>query len=1034
MNFKKLILLMVLQLSTAALYSQTLIKGTVLSGDDQGPLPGVSIFVKGTNFGTSSDFDGNFNIKVPEGATTLVFSYIGYTSQEILIDGRSSVDCLLLPELNSLDEVVIVGYGSAKKGSITGSVATIDSESLEDRSVGRIEQALAGQMAGVRVQETSGALGAPLEISIRGQTSISADSKPLYVVDGFPTDNIGDLVTADIETISVLKDAAEAAIYGSRGANGVVLITTKKGKRGKPKVSYSGRFGLQTVEKKIDVLTADEWIDLNVEVINKRWVDRGAQRGRDYKATDDAAYRESELGGFNKTYMHDPRWFNGSDDLTYIDWQDELFRTAAIQEHQITASGASDNVNYYVSGTYFQQDGIIKYTDITRVNFRSNLKIKLNDKLSLNMNLAPTTIKGNGGAVGGRGKSVHVALKMAPIVETDAGVDTGVSPYQNYRYAGTNVSPVAYMRDITEKNDELAIRSNIDLEYKISNFRAKLTGGLQSTAKKTNSYVPTRVQLRNTNIEEGVLSTASVETERDNKYLLQATLDYNKTFGKKHKVTALLGYSVEARERDKTIQKHVLLNTDKLITFDQNTSTPNRSSYKINENNMISYFAKASYDYDNRYLVQGSVRRDGSSKFGSNNLWGVFPAVAVGWRMENEAFMENVDVVSHLKLRSSYGVGGNNRVKDYVMIEQMASRNYSFGNDISYGFAPGTLENKDLGWEMTATSNFGLDIGILKNRFFMSFDYYIKETFDKLFSVPIPSATGFSNRWENIGSMRNRGWEFELTTKNLVNDFIWQTSLNFSYIENEIRSLGSNGTPILTGFSGKTQIHKIGETAGSFFLYDAIGVYKNQDEVDNSPARMNGINTISKPGDVKYRDVNNDGIIDESDKTVVGTPIPDYYWGMTNIFRYKSLELSILLTGQVGGNIYSLLGRGGFDSPDGQIRINRPAQWKYRWRSETDTGNGSVPRIDGTTSQLYDTRWLYDATYWKIKNVKLSYKIPKNILPGISSARIYCSGENLFMKYKYEYGYSPEARNTSGGDYGGYPLARVISFGCKLQF
>lgn len=1029
MTTKKILLFALLHFSVATLFSQTLINGTVLSGDDKQPLPGVSVIVKGSNAGAITDFDGAYSVKVPEGKTTLVFSYVGFKNQEIEIDGKSSVNCLLMPETNALDEVVVIGYGAAKKGEITGAIATISSEALEDRPVARIEQALAGQMAGVRVRANTGDLGAPLEIIVRGKTSISADNKPLYVVDGFPTEDIGDLVTADIESISVLKDAAQAAIYGSRGANGVVIITTKKGKSGKAKINYSGYFGMQTVEKKIDLLTADEWIDLNKEVINKRWVNLGEQRGLDYKATDDADFRLQELGGeFNIRYMHDPRWETG-EGLAYIDWQDELLRTAPVQEHQLSTSGATDNVNYYVSGTYFKQDGIIKYTDYNRVNFRTNLRVKLNEKFSLTMNLSPTTSTVNGGRVTGKDASVHHALTMAPVAEASAGLETGVKPHPNYMYAGSTTSPVAYMREITYQQDELRMRSNVALEYKIlPELRAKITGGLDNRSLKLHRYLPTHVQKKNWNEEEGALSSAMLQTNRDNKYLLQGTLDYSKKFAKKHQVNALLGYSVEGRERDNSFQKHGLINNDKLTTFHETTSTPINSFYQMYEDRMISYFARASYDYDHRYLVSGSVRKDGSSRFGSDNLWGVFPSISFGWRIENESFMEDVDFISNLKLRYSYGETGNNTIPWYRSFAEMTSSSYSFGNQVAYGLAPGALENQDLGWETTLSSNFGLDFGILKNRFFMSFDYYVKETSDMLFFVPVPYATGFTNGWQNIGSMKNSGWEFELTTKNLVGDFKWQTSLNFSHNENEILSMGPDDTPILAGFQGQTQIHQVGETMFSFFMYDAIGVYQDQADVDNSPSLATNI-----PGDVKYRDVNGDGIINTEDKTIVGDPQPDYFWGMTNVFSYKNLELSVLLQGQMGGHIYSILGRGA-DSPNGATTHNRPAHWINRWRSETDTGDGSVPRIDGTTTALYDTRWLYDATFWKVKNVTLTYKIPNNIVPGISNATVYMSGENLFMQYEYEYGYSPEANNNDGGDYGGYPLARVISLGCKLQF
>lgn len=1027
MKQNKLLVLLIFNLFTITLLSQTIITGKVIAEEDDFPLAGVNILAKGTSVGTVTNFDGMYTVKVPKGTETLIFSYVGYGTQEIGINEQAVINCTLLSASNNLQEIVLIGYGAAKKTEITGAISTMDNTALENRPVARLEQALTGQMAGVRVRATTGDLGASLEISIRGKTSVSADNSPLYVVDGFPTDDIADLVASDIASISVLKDAAQAAIYGSRGANGVVLIETKKGKSGEAKFRYNAYFGVQTVERKIDMLSADEWIDINKEVINKSWVRLGESRGENYQATDSYDFRLAELNGLNTKYMSDPRWDTG-EGLTYLDWQDEMFRSAQIQQHQITASGGSDNVNYYVSATYFNQEGIVQYTDYNRLNFRSNLNVKFNDKLSMSLSLSPTTSTNSGGRVTGKDAQVHYAVSMSPITEEGVGIETGVNPNATYQWASSTTSPVAYLRELHLKDKILSIRSNLSLNYKVlPGLTAKVDGAYYGSSRTNHRYIPTKIVSKNTNVAEGSLSSVNLSTWRDNKYLAQGTLSYSKNFGK-HGVSAVVGSSIESRWSDRTYQKHNQVNNDVLVTFNETTSSVVNSYYQITEDRLLSNFGRVSYNFDDRYLLSGSIRRDGSSRLGENNLWGTFPSFSTGWRIDKEAFMEKADALSMLKFRYGFGKTGNNRIPLYSAFGNVLSSNYSFSNTVAFGNAISSIENTDLGWEITLSSNFGIDIGVLKNRFFLSFDYYDKRTSDMLYNAPVPLTSGFSSGFRNIGSMRNKGYDIELNTKNLQGNFKWRTSLNFSHNENEVESLVEENTPIFTGFQNKTQIIQVGKALNSYYMYDAIGVYMNQDEVDNSPSRTNTI-----PGDVKYRDVSGDGIIDEDDLTIVGNPEPDFYWGITNTFSYKFLELSVLLQGQQGGVVYGLLGRA-IDNTTGAVTHNRPSHWKNRWRSETDTGDGVTPRIDGTTAGLYDSRWLYDATYWKVKNVTLTAKLPDHFIKGITNSKVYFSADNLFMQDDYAIGFSPEAVNTDGGDYGGYPLSSVFTIGLNLQF
>ncbi|MDD3321208.1 MAG: TonB-dependent receptor [Paludibacter sp.] len=1025
---KKTLWIVVFVLTVQIVFAQSLtVKGKVK--DTQGaPILGATILVLGTTTGTLSDFEGNFTITVPNSKSVIKCSYIGMEPQTFVVGNQLFPVITLNESAFALSEVVAIGYGAAKKGSVTGSIVQVNSRQLENRSVLRVDQALAGQMAGVSVKATTGDLGAPLQISIRGKTSVSATNEPLYVVDGVPTTDISDLIISDVESINVLKDASSSAIYGSRGANGVVIITTKSGKSGKTKFTFGSYFGVQSLEKKIDLLSSQEWINLDKEVIDARWVKRGKELGKDWQATDSYEYRLSQLGSFNKSYMYDPLWQYGTDSLALIDWQDELYRVAPIQEYQLSASGGSKNINYHISGTYLKQDGIIKYTSYNKINFRSNLSVKFNDKLSLDFTLSPTSSVNNGGLTTGKDMMVHRALSMAPVADKKYGTETGVYPNTTYLFAGSSCSPVAYLREITYRQEDSRMRTNLALNYEIfKGLKARFSGSMDDRNIILHRYMPTKVQSSNASATEGQLSTALLTSQRISNNVFESTLNYNTSLSK-HNLDFLAGYSIEDKHSDRATQKHTQFNNDILTTFSLNNSTVSESSYELYDDRLMSYFARGQYDYDNRYLLNMSLRRDGSSRFGKDNLWGTFPSFSVGWRVSNEKFMSKIEFVSSMKLRYSFGMTGNNSIPLYRSFAELATSNYSFGNQIAYGYANGTLENTDLGWEKTNSSNFGIDLGVLKNRLFLSFDYYYKKTSNMLYYVPVAAVTGFTNGWQNIGSMQNNGYELELTTHNLNGKFKWDTNINFSHNSNKVLSLGPDNTPILSGFENKTTILKVGLPMYSYYMYDAIGVYMNQADLDNSPKMSTNI-----VGDIKYRDANEDGIINENDKTIVGKPEPDFFWGLTNTFRYKNFDLSILLQGQQGGKIYGIIGRA-YDNSNGETSINRPAHWKNRWQSEENPGNGIIPRIDGTTSGLYDSRWLYDATYWKVKNVTLTYNLPKNTIKNITAAQIYFSGDNLFMRDHYEIGYSPEAENNAGGDYGGYPLARVLTLGVKMTF
>lgn len=1018
--------------------SDVTVTGQVTGETGEG-LPGVTVQLKGTARGTSTGADGSFTIAVPNGNATLVISYIGYVSQEVNINNRSSINISLKPDTKALEEVVVIGYGTVKKSSLTGAVAQIDAKQIEERPIARVDQALAGQVAGVEVRATTGRPGEPLQIRVRGSASVSANNDPLYVLDGVPISDLGSINPGDIASIEILKDAASAAIYGSRGSNGVVLITTKKGAEGKPKIQFNYYYGLQEPERFVDMLSPEEWIDLNYEVKGLNWEAFGRGRGEAFSASDSQADRIAKLNEiYNRTdiqpsdypnYLHDPRWEYGADSLDFIDWQKEITQLAPMQQYQLSASGGNENVRYLLSGEYLNQDGIVKYTNFERFSFRANLEAKINEYLKVGLNLNPSFSWSEGGATDGRSGIFTAATGFAPVTEKGVGIENGMFPYPTYLWGSSAVSSVAVMRETLNETERMRVLSNIYANITpFEGFNWNVMGAWNFDNRVSKYYLPTRVTPRNNNVTEGSASQANRTNGRTQYYMFQTTLNYNKVFGE-HTLDVLAGYSAENNLFDETYQRNSEFPNDQLYTFDNATSRVLNSRNTEGRQTLMSYFTRLQYNYRDKYLLTGSIRRDGYSKFGRNSKWGFFPSFSAGWRLSEEAFMEPlVDVVNNVKLRYSWGVTGNNNLPgNYPAVGVLGISNYSYGGQQIIGYAPSSITNSELGWEQTSASNVGLDLGFFNNRITTSIEYYYKKTKDLLLQVPVAQVTGFRNYWQNIGEVENKGFEVELNTVNLTGAFKWNTSFNIAHNKNKVLKLGSENTPIYTGWD-RTVVIKVGEPLISYVLYDAIGVYMTEEELNSSPRMAN-----SKVGDPKYRDVNNDGVIDSQDMTIVGHPNPDFTWGLTNNFNWKNFDLSVLLQGQWGNEIFSLFGRNINRPTTGLANYNALGVFRNRWRSEENPGDGVTPRIDASTAGLYDTRWLYDGMFWKVRNLTLGYNLPKNLIKGVSSARVYFSGENLFMVHHYEGGYSPEAYQSDYySDWSSYPNARTYTLGVNL--
>ena len=1012
------------------------VQGTVVDTDDN-PVIGAAVIVTGTNSAVITDLDGNFSIEVPADVSSLNFSCIGFKSVDVPISGKDRVDVVMEIENLLLDEAVAIGYGTTKRGNLSGAVAKVDAERLEGRDNVNIGTALQGMLSGVEVRSNSGAPGSGVSISIRGVASVNAESEPLYVVDGVPVDDISDLNPADIASIEALKDASSAAIYGSRGANGVILITTKMPEKEQPtRVNVSISLGVQTLERKADVMSPEEWIQFRTRQNDANYIaDYGAQGAL---ITDDYATRVAMVGGEKVNYVNDPRWsqpdYGG---LMLIDWQDAFFRPALMQNYSVAVSGSTSKTSYRISAGYVNQDGIATNSNYNRLNMVARVQTKmLRDRLTIGFDLKPSIAKKNGADVDGKDNAATKVLQMCPVAEPESGIWTNSEGHPVYRWGSSSaISPYAYMNEITQTNSDINLVSSAFIEAQImKGWVFNVTGSYTYRATENHRFIPSSVVSGWDEYDEGYKATGRRRNNRTEKYLVQATTNFDREFGR-HEVSAMAGASLEGNTGSSSLISASQFPNNYLITFDYaDVVITDASAIYAMENRLVSAFARVQYAYDDRYVLQASIRGDGSSRLGKNNRWGIFPAVSAAWRVSNEPFWPETFFMNSLKLRASYGVNGNNRISNTAALNLLGSANYSSEGGVANGYAPAGIENPDLGWERTASWNVGIDFGFLDNRILFSAEYYDKKTNDLLYQVSVPGSLGIGQYWDNVGSVRNRGVEVEFTSHNIDNkNFRWSTTLNVSYNHNVVESLGEDNSTIYGGWSDSmTQVLQVGQPIGAYYMYDAVGVYQSEEDLKYYPVMKTSI-----VGDSRFRDVNDDGIIDDNDRTIVGKPSPDFVYGLTNTFRYKRWELSILLTAQTGGMIYSTLGRS-IDVPKTNLGTNMMACWKDMWVSEDNPGDGMTPGIGNlNTASLYNTRWLYSTDFIKIKNLSLSYrfKFKKNSL--ISGLKLYINAENLYMWDKYKGGYSPESNNgdlMEAYDYGSYPQARVISFGANITF
>lgn len=652
---------------------------------------------------------------------------------------------------------------------MTGAIARIDADDLADRPAANVASSLYGMLAGVEVRSNSGALGEEIELLVRGAASINADATPLYVVDGIPVDELGSLNPSDIQSVEVLKDASSAAIYGSRGANGVILITTKTApETGKINVEFSASFSVQQLERKVDILSPEEWIEFRTAYNNNEYMKKYGSRGG--TVNDDWNTRLKMIGKVSYSHMNDPRWTQPNyGGLALIDWQDEYFRLAPMQNYQISLSNGGKNNKYRISLGYVDQEGVAVETNYKRLSLRINAESKLfSNRVTIGTNLSQSMTWNDGGNMDGKGNGAQKVLTSCPIAEPEAGILTGAEPYEEYAWASEGASAIAYMREITNHKETTRLNSAVYVKIDlIKELRAEVTGSYNYMSSQSRNFIPSSV-LKGWEKGEGFNSTAKRIDRRSHKFLFQGLLNYQKKI-RKHNIGLMAGYSMESSTGTNSQMAAKNFPDNSLEIFDQADVTLTSAYATISTPvRLLSTFGRLQYEYDNRYLLTASIRRDGSSRFGRNNRFGVFPAVSAAYRVSNEKFWPKNDILNSLKIRLSWGINGNNSITSNAAVGVMDNANYSLGGTSVNGFAPTTIDNENLGWEKTHSWNLGLDMGFFRNRIVLALDLYNKTTEDLLYQVSVPAIMGFSKAWGNIGNLNNKGFEIELTTQNLT--------------------------------------------------------------------------------------------------------------------------------------------------------------------------------------------------------------------------------------------------------------------------
>ncbi|QPH38708.1 SusC/RagA family TonB-linked outer membrane protein [Pedobacter endophyticus] len=991
------------------------VTGTVT--DETGaPIPGVSVTLSGSsNVGTQTDSNGKFTIKVTENAT-LVFSYLGYERYEKAVGSQRDLKISLKPSASALNDVVVVGYGSQSRRNIIGAVSTVNQENIKDLPVTSIDQKLSGQMAGVQVNQASGTPGGGMVIRVRGSGSIGAGDDPLYVVDGFPLNNnydkfqnpLSTLNPDDIESISVLKDAASSAIYGSRGANGVVLITTKKGKSGASSVDFSIYTGVQHIpqSRKLDMMSAEEYATWRRE------------HRQDLARFNNVPFVESSVP---EIYRNPAALGAG------VDWTDEVTRTAPMQNYNVTILNGTEKTRIMTSAGYFNQQGVVRNTGFERYSVRMNLETNLTKNLTFGLNLSPSYTKRKLSDSEGHFESgiLTQALLTTP-VSTVRLADGSFNPIVTSPDAFTNSNPLNVLMNTNRTSTNVRALLNTSLGWKIlPGLTAKSSFNFDWQDGKFKVFQPSYVgAFRNPPPQP---ARGQFDSNVILNWLNENTINYVKDW-KDHHLDVLAGFTVQQERGERNSINGSQYPNDVVQTI--NAATVVTSGADVQKWRLLSYLARANYTFADKYILSAAIRRDGSSRFGQQNRWGVFPSGSIGWRLSKESFFPNIPQIDDLKLRGSFGIAGNNSIGNYTAIPLIAASNYAFGNSLANGVTLNSLANQTLGWESSKQLDIGLDLSMFKGRLNFTAEYYTRNTEQMLQTIDIPISSGFSQGITNLGNVRNRGWEFSVSSKNTTGNLIWETDFNISFNRNKVLDIGSKQR-IITGVAGAggTNITMVGQPMGMFYGYVSDGLFLTQDELLRYPNISGQV-----VGTVRYRDVDGNGRIDANDQTIIGNPHPDFIFGMTNRFKFKGFDLSLLLSGSYGGQILDQY-KQFTTNLDGVFNVEREVINRYR--SPENPGAGILPTTVSNTNLARDFRpshWVKNGSYVSLRNLTLGY----NLKTAFSrSMRIYLSGQNLFYITPYKGG-NPEVSFSGsnslapGVNFTAYPVAATYTLGVNF--
>lgn len=997
---------------TAFSQNSDIIVGTVSDSTNAEFLSGVSILVEGTTQGAQTNSEGKFTIPASNGSV-LIFRYVGYSEKRVLISNQNNLTIRLIPSLQDLQEVVVIGYGTQRKRDITSAVSVIDATKLEDIPASNLTRLLQGQAPGVTVKQTTGTPGQEFEVTVRGLSSLGAGSAPLYVIDGFPVGTSAgqNINPNDIETITVLKDAASTAIYGARGSNGVVLITTKSAKEGALNLNFSANYGIQTVpnSRKTKMLDGQGFAQFKKDAF-----------------MDKIRFFENREPSIDEV----PLDFRFPEQTKYsTNWFDEILnKNAAFQDYNLTFSNGQGPVKSMVSLGYVGQEGALIHTNYEMYSVRSNFTGKLNEALTVGLNINGSYSNQRVASTTGRSSIVGSSLLLdprEPVYNEDGsynayiGGHDGIFGYPN---------PVQLLKEINKHREMNDVLANGYLEYsflKDFKFRSSVNVRLNTNAYK--EFIPSSIA--GENAPPPRQATEYDDSFRTRNLSADQLLTYSPFIGDKHSIEAMIGYTAQ-QEIVKGLSGTGTNYPDDFVPF-LNAAIIKSAGSTEYEWSTLASFGRLNYSFQDKYLFSGTFRREGSSRFGTNNKWGNFPAASVGWRISEESFMPATNWLNDLKLRASWGVTGNNNIGNYSSLSFMNINNYVLGNNLVSGKVISSFANANLGWEKSNQLDIGLDMTAFRNKLTFTFEYYNKITNDMLLPIQLPSISGFTTSLSNIGKVENRGLELAIDYNTKVKEFNFRTNFNISFNKNKVIEINGVNDEIWNGsMYGNYNVSKPGRPIGMIYGFKFLGVFKDQAEIDASPVQDGAI-----PGVYKFLDANGDGVIsyNQTDMVEIGNPFPKFTWGWTLGGDYKNFDVSVLFLGAQKYDVFRQIESSTMNM-DGVFNIL--AESTDRWRSAQNPGNGKHATTNTWKwERESSSRYIYDASHIWVKNITLGYSLPQTT--GLKNLRMYLSADNLFLITDYP-GNNPEINRDGGINPGrddeAYPVSRTFSIGAKLTF